>query len=561
MTTPTPSPQSGLTAEAEPEATPVAPIPAPIPAPAVPEAKDDKASAPAAPEVSTLGGLPGIPALTIGAGSTVTAVSTAGMLAGPIPAVLMAGGLAATGAAFAVVRATRRTERPRTLAPRTPRQRSGGGGGQRAASSGGRSGLGVRSRFGGGAGGGGARRAGGALRSAAASGVRAARAAQTRAGQIRSARAGADRSGPRRGRREQLTADRRRVADARRDRKAAQRHSAASGAASGPRKGMGAGGAAKGGLRGLAGALSRRSGGRHGKSNGAGTTAKRAGGLFGRRGAAGGATGGSKPPRLERRRTRREGRRQARDEIRGGWVKAERARIQKRAAERMRKRALRRAAGRLHARKALAALCAAPLGLLSMALWPLCKVLRIPTPQWGRRLYRHMVRAAMDDRVQREIAAHDKHDQDQAAEADATRAPLGPVDNGDTTAATITTTKGPDMSTSAFDFREAAEAMLQQAQQAEPGGMMSVLAAFEGLPEAMQSIAETMAVVATKASDEMPLDPKVGDAIADLHKHLLAAVGVAEQVSETFRAAHESDIRRHEDPRVAEHQWDTNAND
>ncbi|MDJ0375485.1 hypothetical protein QMK19_39345 [Streptomyces sp. H10-C2] len=520
---------------------------------------------------TTPGGIPGIPALTIGTTSTITAVSSVGLAAGPGAAVLLAGGLAATAAVTAVIRA------PRTTASGTTRNTKQTGGtranGRAQAPrpsalgrlTGNRSGAGrtggahrAGNRTGGLSSTGGRRGVGAALRSGAGSGVKAARAAQTRAGQIKSVRS-ASAAAPvsRRQRREQLTGDRRKVADARREARAgarAERRAARRGnGATGPQKA--AGGALKGRGGSVAARVGRAAGAlRPGGGSGSGKRRQEQG-----KQGPGKSTDTAKTGWLPR---RRQAMRQARDTIRARQVAAKQAHIEKRAREKSRKSALRRSAARFKARRVLSALLASPLGMLSLLMWLPAKLFRIAPPRWGRRLYRHLTQAATDARLRRDVAAYDAHDQAEAEAAAQNRERLAPTDRAtDAQPDTKTLTVQEDaMTTNAFDFRAAAEDMLNQAQTAEPGGMMNVLAAFESLPEAIGLIAETFAVVAGRCSEDMPLEPPVGDAIMDLHKQLIAAVDTASQVSQTFQTIHEADIRRHAEPRPGEEQWDTSAN-
>ncbi|MFJ8856333.1 hypothetical protein [Streptomyces sp. NPDC102437] len=260
----------------------------------------------------------------------------------------------------------------------------------------------------------------------------------------------------------------------------------------------------------------------------------------------------------------RETRRRAMDDMRARKVAAARASNELRARNRARKSALRRSAARFHARRIAAALLATPMGLLSMLLWLPAKLLRLRPPQWGRRLYRYLAQSASEARAQRDAVAYDEHDQEQAAAEEQNRARLPEVeeaiDSSPTTTTTNTNTNTQEMNPMAFDFRAAAEEMLRQAQTAEPGGMMNVLAAFQTLPEAIGMVAETFGVVAGRCSEDMPLEPAVADAIMDLHKQLIACIDSASEVSKVFETAHEADIRRHVDPRPSEEQWDVSSN-
>ncbi|MEV6683499.1 hypothetical protein AB0N09_42640 [Streptomyces erythrochromogenes] len=273
------------------------------------------------------------------------------------------------------------------------------------------------------------------------------------------------------------------------------------------------------------------------------------------------ASGGAAPGSA--REQRRAARREARDARRAQKVAAKRTAVEGRARVRSRKAALRRSAARHQLARAGAALAAAPLGLLSMLLWPIAKLLRIPAPRWGRRLFRHLTAAAKTARAYRDVAAHKEHQEAEAVAAGADRGSVEDVDApANTTPQTFTTTVSEDTMTNpnSFDFRAAAEEMLKQAQTAEPGGMMSVLASFESLPETLGLIAETFAVVAGRCSEEMPLDPAVGEALNDVNRVLLSATEGAGEVSRVFAERHEADIRRHVDPRPGEQAWDTSAN-
>jgi hypothetical protein len=259
---------------------------------------------------------------------------------------------------------------------------------------------------------------------------------------------------------------------------------------------------------------------------------------------------------------RRAAYRAARDGIRDRWRARQQARIEERARTRARTRALRRSAARFHARRVLAALLATPLGVLSLALWPLAKLMRVRPPRWGRRVWQAITRAAQQERDARDVAIRQEHDQAEADRARRERGKPRDVDRANTPTTDPTTiTTGDDMTTPAFDFREATADMLARAQQAEPGGMMSVLASIEALPEAMAAIAETFASVAATCSPEnMPLDPAVTSAMEDLHKALVACVDAAEAISESFHTHHADDIARHTDGRVAEEMWDVTRN-
>ncbi|HSA50129.1 MAG TPA: hypothetical protein VLH10_08465, partial [Yinghuangia sp.] len=119
-----------------------------------------------------------------------------------------------------------------------------------------------------------------------------------------------------------------------------------------------------------------------------------------------------------------------------------------------------------------------------------------------------------------------------------------------------------DMSgTGGFDFAGAADDMASQAAQYEPQGAMQVLRLMETMPDALTSIANVFKHLAEKADSELPLNPAIAGALGDIHDSLMNAVAGSEELAPLFRAVHEADVARHEDPRNGEEKWDTNNND
>ncbi|MEV5205670.1 hypothetical protein [Streptomyces sp. NPDC053720] len=586
MSTPTPPTQ-----QRNPDATPETPETPGIPTPDVPaDATPEPAAEPEA--VSTPGGLPVVPAVTVGTTGAVATVSASGLAAGSATALLVAGALITVPAAAVAMRAAtsyraagsggrrsvRRTAAAASRSGGVPQQRAGAG--RWSAGMLGRSGGGLRSgghRSGSGSGGHRASGAGrsGAGRSAAGTGL--STRARQQAQSVRQARRTAAAEAQRAGRTttaSQSTAARRQVADARRDarRDARQqrRESRAHGMGgllnggrfTGRSTGRSAGAQVAGGA-GRGGARQSVAGRLRGAARAAQTLAAR----IRRRGKD---TGPETGPTAKTRRgflaTRREAYRAARDQIRDRWRATKRAKIEERARLLARTRALRLSAARHHARRVLAALAALPVGVLSLTMWPLAKLMRLPPPRWGRRTWRRLSQAAQDERTARDVAAYQDHDQAEADQAREQRpAPPG-VDRARQGDAPVPTTKETTVtepissgsgSGIGFDFRDAAASMLEQAQRAEPGGMMQVLAQIETLPEAMAAVAETFAAVAAVLSpDNMPLNPEVTEALGDLHKQLVLSVDAAEAVGEVFRTYHEGDIARHTDGRTAEEMWD-----
>lgn len=221
------------------------------------------------------------------------------------------------------------------------------------------------------------------------------------------------------------------------------------------------------------------------------------------------------------------------------------------------RRALFRSRMRYWGRCLLAGSIAAPVGLLGLLTTPLGRKLRM---SWlmhpGRRLYRLLAGRALAERQARdaEIRNQPDSDEDEALLAKVPRAPRN-HQTGSSTGDDMARRKGPG-----FLFDEAASEMEQAARSYDPDGMMHVLATIEGMPEALESIGNTFAILAEKSDSEFPLEQQVGEALNEVYRHLKMAADAAEDVGKVFRSVHEKDIERHEEPRTGEEKWDTTHN-
>ncbi|MGW3026349.1 hypothetical protein [Streptomyces sp. NPDC001221] len=245
-----------------------------------------------------------------------------------------------------------------------------------------------------------------------------------------------------------------------------------------------------------------------------------------------------------------------RDTKTGGTVAAQRAAVRKAPARKAARQALRRSAARFHGRRLLAALLALPVGLLGCLTTPIGRKFDIP---WlmnpGRRLYRRLVRAAAEQRAERDAAIRQEQaEQEAAADAEAARdGTEGIADGVERPAVTVPTSTTVDVSegehVSGFRFEEAASEMEQAANQYDPENAMEILAMVEGLPAALTSVANVMKILAERSDSEFPLEKEIADGFNDIFGALMSAVAVAEDMGPLFRQVHEQDIARHEDPR------------
>ncbi|MGW3018111.1 hypothetical protein [Streptomyces longwoodensis] len=502
--------------------------PAPAPAQAVDKADEQKKS-----QVEDApGGWPVAPLALSGANATVSTIAGAGLIGGPVAAAIAATGMVVVGTlasyrsrnprpkqaarrAAARTAARRHAARHRSASLNTAGRGTGSGGGRTAGGSGKVPGQKRRGpSAGAGRGAAGQGRSGAAKHSAPVSlnkpaglksgGRGGAAAALSRAGQVRALRKAQKQAGASRAqKREQTSAARRAVADARRNAPKSHKARAQSG--------------------GLAGRM----------LGGAGRKARAV-----------------KQAAIDKQRARR-------DAATARKVADGRSSVRKAPARQAARKALRRSAARFHGRRALAALLALPIGLLGFLASPLGRKLGLP---WlvhpGRRLYRRLTGAAREQRAERDAvireeqaAAEDAAEQEAAKDVteglgERVERPAGPVPNN-----TDRTSTSEGEHVSGFQFEEHAAEMEQAAQSYDPEDAMEILAMVEGLPAALTSVANVMKTLAERADNEFPLEKEVADGFNDIFGALMSAVAVAEDMGPLFRQAHEQDIARHEDPR------------
>ncbi|MBW3359320.1 MULTISPECIES: hypothetical protein [Streptomyces] len=276
------------------------------------------------------------------------------------------------------------------------------------------------------------------------------------------------------------------------------------------------------------------------------TTGKARSGLIGR---AGKATVGK--ARSVRDTAIRKGR-TARDQRAAARLESSRDRVRKARVRKAARAALRRSAARKQGRRLMAALLAAPLGVLGMLSTPLGRKLGWAwLQQPGRRLYQHMMRSAEERKAARDAAIRERL----AAEEKALDDTDGP-EIGDTVQrpfhllpAQPNTMPVEVVSMSGFRFEEAAAEMENAARTYEPENSMEILSMVENLPNALTSVANTFRVLAERSDSEFPLEKDIAGAFDEIYGALMRAVDASADLGPLFRAVHEQDIARHEDPR------------
>ncbi|MFT9476331.1 hypothetical protein [Streptomyces sp. Mo3] len=277
-------------------------------------------------------------------------------------------------------------------------------------------------------------------------------------------------------------------------------------------------------------------------------------GAFGRAGAKGaGWAGRARDTAVQRARA-------ARDRRTRGRLDGARDAVRKAPARRRARSALWRSAARMHGRRLLAAALAAPLGVLGMLTTPLGRKLGWAWLQYpGRRLYQRIMLSAREARAERDEQIRQQLATDEAEADAAAENEIG--DRVERPTHLVPSTTPSDLEVidvSGFKFAEAAAEMENAARSYDPDGNMEVLAMIEGLPQAMQSIANTFRILAERSDEEFAFEKDVAAGFDDIHRTLLNAVDASDTLVPLFRSVHEQDIARHEDPRngsEAEKKW------
>ncbi|MFD4897275.1 hypothetical protein [Streptomyces sp. NPDC058411] len=246
--------------------------------------------------------------------------------------------------------------------------------------------------------------------------------------------------------------------------------------------------------------------------------------------------------------------RTARDERAANRLESSRDRIRKAGVRKAARAALRRSALRKQGRRLMAALLAAPLGVLGMLSTPLGKRLGWAwLQQPGRRLYQRLMRSAEERKAARDAAIRERLAAEEKA-LDAAAASDGP-EIGDTVQRPFHLLPAPYIaplevvSMSGFKFEEAAAEMENAARTYEPENSMEILSMVENLPHALTSVANTFRILAERSDSEFPLEKDIAGAFDEIYGALMRAVDASADLGNLFRVVHDHDIARHEDPR------------
>lgn len=88
-----------------------------------------------------------------------------------------------------------------------------------------------------------------------------------------------------------------------------------------------------------------------------------------------------------------------------------------------------------------------------------------------------------------------------------------------------------------------------------PGGMYAFYRQMEAFPDAFEMIATALTDFARRAQEDMPLNPAIGDLIANMAQAQAKIAEVGGQIKPAIGKLHAYDVERHEDPRPNESTW------
>lgn len=89
----------------------------------------------------------------------------------------------------------------------------------------------------------------------------------------------------------------------------------------------------------------------------------------------------------------------------------------------------------------------------------------------------------------------------------------------------------------------------------EPANMVQAGHDLARLHEVAEDFADAIRILATRAAESWPIDPKVIELIAAAYVVQRKVAEALVEVGPAFRAAHATDIARHEAPRAGERLW------
>lgn len=106
-----------------------------------------------------------------------------------------------------------------------------------------------------------------------------------------------------------------------------------------------------------------------------------------------------------------------------------------------------------------------------------------------------------------------------------------------------------------FLFAESSAEMLAQASRYAPNDMPHFGRDITQLGSAVHNVADAIRVIVQRGQAEYPVHPRIMELLAAGYQQIHAAATALDEAGPAFRTLHESDLQRHEQPRVNEHMW------
>jgi hypothetical protein len=94
-----------------------------------------------------------------------------------------------------------------------------------------------------------------------------------------------------------------------------------------------------------------------------------------------------------------------------------------------------------------------------------------------------------------------------------------------------------------------------------PENITDLRGMFTDFPDFWDQLAEGIRGLATRFDEELPVDPKVAEAIREMGATIVGLGEHSREMGSLFEAAHEAELRRLDAPRPNEDMWDVSKQD
>ena len=109
-------------------------------------------------------------------------------------------------------------------------------------------------------------------------------------------------------------------------------------------------------------------------------------------------------------------------------------------------------------------------------------------------------------------------------------------------------------------IHDAAEAIAEGFANFKPSNIEDLRGMFDDLPQLFENFVEGVNALANRFDDELPVKPVVGEGIREMVAGLAGLRDHSDALRTTFEQAHESELKRIDEPRPGEELWDVQNN-